>query len=169
MQTVDNLYEYQGNNGNRQLPSGIAVASIFTFIGAGIQILGGLSNLRSVKCEEMVEQTMQGMQAMVAQTPQLEPWLDKMEAHTLIACQNRLLIGILAIVCGAACIAGAVLMRKLKKQGFLIYMIGLLLYPIVGMILLSSSPIIGYMGFYYALAPLIFGLIYATQRRHLLY
>ena len=83
--------------------------------------------------------------------------------------ENRFPIFILGLVATALCIFGALQMRKLKKQGFLFYVIGQLLpffttVLFVGMFIFSGSLIM-----FFSVVSLLFILLYFFQRKHLIY
>lgn len=78
-------------------------------------------------------------------------------------CDNRLVILVATLATSALCLFGALLMRKLKKQGFMVYLIGELVGPSAMLVILGSSMMM-VMGMIF---PLLFIILYATQRKYL--
>ena len=156
--------------GNEKLPTTLNVLTILTFIGSGLAILSSLWSFASAKTsmdtkdavmEKMNSPEMPGFaKAMMPDPAHFEEMITK-------SYENRIPILLIGLVAVALCIAGAMQMRKRKKQGYLIYVIGELL-PFVAMIsfigiftLTTAGGIIG-MGI-----ALLFIILYTTQKRHL--
>jgi hypothetical protein len=154
------------------LPSGLNVLTILTFIGSGIQLLFtifGFINAR--KNFEEKDKTMAQLNSaeMPGWLKSMMPNMDNYEELVTKSFENRVPIFILSLVALGLCIYGAMQMRKLKKQGFTFYLIGQLL-PFV-----SSVLFIGFMAFEGLMVGIIIGitilfiLLYAMNRKYLVY
>lgn len=88
-------------NEDGKLPQMLNVLTILTFIGSGLNLLAGLLLLV-------------GGGALAAYLP----------GAGAGASGNLFMIGLVSIISGAACLFGAIKMRKLDKQGFYIYVAG---------------------------------------------
>ena len=144
-----------------QLPQGINVLTILSFIGSGFQILGALFNFFLLPFA--VKTMKEGPQPQ--DQPALKPFsgfLKMSNEATLKQYEYRYVLFILALVCAGLCIYGAVQMRKRKKSGFVIYSVGELLLPLATIVLI---------GFFSAslsiVIAVLFVILFAVQRKHL--
>ncbi len=81
---------------------------------------------------------------------------------------NRLMIMLLGLVGVALCFYGAMQMRNLKKQGYLIYVVGELLPVITTAIFVGFGSLFGGMAILLSLlVPVVFIALYTTQRKFL--
>jgi hypothetical protein len=152
----------------KKLPSGINVLTILTFIWSGITILTSFYNFsNAAKAYDDLEKK-QG-------SPELEnapAFVKKFTGPEMLevarkSVENKLPILLLTLVAIGLCIYGAMQMRKLKKQGYYIYLIGELFLP-----LLTSFLFIGAVGFqpiflFILIFPVLFVILYATQLKHM--
>jgi hypothetical protein len=79
-------------------------------------------------------------------------------------CEMRLPILISTIVCLILCVIGAILMRRLKKSGYFIYLIGEIAMPIIVVTIIGGSPFSIIVTF---LFPILFLILYGTQLKNL--
>ena len=153
-------------------PSGLKVLSVLTFIGSALQLVGGLWNYFNAQrsyegLDKMVEQmnsdSMPGwLKAMMGDPARMVEMITK-------SYQNRLPLVLLTLTAAALCFIGALQMRKLKKQGFLFYTIGELLPFLTQFIFIGA---IGFSGIFFYIwigITLLFILLYAMQRKSLVY
>jgi tryptophan-rich sensory protein len=83
--------------------------------------------------------------------------------------ENRIPILVITLVAAALCIYGAMQMRQLKKQGFLIYVVGEIL-PIISTALFIGVFMFTGINMIIAMAiALLFIIMYAVNRKHLIY
>lgn len=148
------------NLGMKKLPDMLNVLTILTFIGSGLGLLGLVSNFLQ-DCDKLINQ----MDDMAEMDGMLGKFMDMSRESLVTFCDNRTLILTTTIVGLVLCVMGAILMRQLKKQGFIIYTIGELLAPVI-MIILSLSSSVG-MALTGLIIPVIFIALYATNRKHL--
>lgn len=151
-----------------KLPGSINVLTILTFIGSGIGFIGSLyayftadTTLKTMQ-ETINSHKLDDAPAMLKNMmgPDVLPMYQKMA-------DNKLPILIINLLGIALCVYGAMQMRKLKKQGFPLYVVGELL-PFV-----ASIGFIGVMAFkgfglLSLIVPIVFILLYAVNRKHLL-
>lgn len=144
------------------------VLTILTFIGSGIQLLGGVwQYLSADKSVAEMEKLMNDPN--MANMPGFMKGLMSPEALQLAKLQaaNKLPILALNVIGAIICIYAALEMRKLKKQGYLLYVVGELL-PMIGMVILIGTGIMtGAFWFGIAIAAL-FIILYTTQRKQLI-
>lgn len=118
------------------LPQPINILTILTFIGSGFQILGGVFNYfmlaYSVKSMERVESLQK--QPRIKEFGGFFKWSYE---STLRQYEHRTEMLIITIVTALLCVFGAFQMRKLKKQGFVIYSAGELLLPLATFFLID--------------------------------
>lgn len=155
-----------------KLPSGLNVLTILTFIGSGIQLLGGLWGFVSAKksydnidklSEQMNSGSMPGWLKSLMGDPEN---MIKIMTKTY---ENRIPLLLLGVAAAALCFYGALQMRKLKKQGFLFYTIGELL-PFLTQILFIGAFAFSGVGSMVGIAiAALFLILYYFQRKHLVY
>ena len=83
--------------------------------------------------------------------------------------ENKLPILIISLVAAALCFYGALQMRKLNKQGYILYLIGEILPFISLAIFLGTFAMKGFAFYFSAGIAILFILMYTSQRKHLIY
>ena len=113
------------NDGNNQysggLPSFLNVLTILTFIGSGLGIIGGLYGLTTIDQQKEAIQIMENMPGSSAIFGQA--FNAEMTEMIRVSLDNIYLLQGSAILLATICIIGAIQMRKLKKSGYLLYVI----------------------------------------------
>lgn len=156
------------NDGQKPaLPSSLNVLTILTFIGCGVGLISAVwSYFRAEKgYNDLVK-----AQENLAQAPAWAKGMMGPEAVEMArkSMQFKLPILLLSLIGVALCLYGAIEMRKLKKQGFILWVAGEFL-PIIGVLaflgmgMLSGFYLIGFA------FPVIFLILYAVNRKHLIY
>jgi hypothetical protein len=145
----------------KELPGTLNTLTILTFIGCGFSYIFALliyvfTNNASDKIEKMSEAG--------ASQKQIDEFLK--------AADNRGLLLITGIIFTTLCLIGAIQMRKLKKTGYYLYLLGELAPFIVsaGLIGLTvdTSSIRAIIGLIIGTAiPVVFVILYSTQLKHL--
>jgi hypothetical protein len=139
-------------------PTFLTVLCILTWVGSAIQmvsgVIAGLFVGAASTIKDAAESSMENMDANAAATAASDA-ADK-------ALGSASTIMIVAIICAILCIVGAVMMWKLKKTGFYVYVAGELIYPIVSMILLGSMGG-GAMGVLGLILPIVFVVLYGLN------
>jgi hypothetical protein len=162
---------YDENN-KPKLPSGLNVLTILSFIGCALQLLGGLWNFANAKksydeMDKVIEAMNSGsipgwMKSMMGDPEQFRELMTK-------SYENRIPILLLSLVAIALCFYGVMQMRKLKKQGYLLYVIGEIL-PFLGQVLfIGMFTLTGGTGIFFICITVLFILLYTMQRKHLVY
>jgi hypothetical protein len=80
--------------------------------------------------------------------------------------QNKLPLLIMNLIGGTLCLFGALQMRKLRKQGYFIWLIGEYL-PIISTILLVGISVYAMFGLIFIIFPVLFTILYTVQRKYL--
>jgi hypothetical protein len=147
------------------LSSGLNVLTILTFIGSGIALISAFWTYFTV---EKSYQAILKAQENLAEAP---AFLKSMMGPDMLetarkSMENKLPIMVLTIVGSALCIYGALEMRKLKKQGFILWLAGEIL-PLVGSVIFLGFGIFKGFGIIAPLFPVIFIILYAVQRKNL--
>ena len=147
------------------LPSTLNVLTILTFIGCAIGLVFSLAT------PWMLNFALKMMDKASASTTELTPkQVADMELsrHAIQLTQNNLvpliIIGLIGIV---LCFVGALMMRKLKKDGFWLYLGGQLLPLIGNIILLGTSQFTGVISYIMFAIPIVFIVLYYGQMKHL--
>ena len=150
------------------VPSGINILTILTFIGCGISLLFSCYNFFNSK------QGLDKMEEMInsGKVDDLPAFAKKFYTPEMVemarkAYENRLPIFLITIVGIVLCFMGAMQMRKLKKQGFSLYVIGELLPVVASAIFLGFNSVTGVFGIIGICIALLFILLYAGQRKYL--
>ena len=157
----ENLSEFQ----TQTLPSGLNVLTILTFIGCALGAIFTLATPWLMKFSlSMINKAAEtGTDLTPKQIADAEASKKVIEL-TQANMTPLLLIGAAGIV---LCFIGALMMRKLKKDGFLIYVAGQVL-PIVGSLaLLGMAQFTGATSYIMFLIPIVFIILYSMQRKYL--
>jgi hypothetical protein len=163
-QPQEQLQQFDVAN-NKALPSSLNILTILSLIGSGLQLLGGVYNYFTVcKSAEMMSQLDGADELGGMAGKMMEGAADLIQKQ----CDNKLLVLIATLVTGVLCLVGALQMRARKKQGFLLYTVGELAMPIITLILMGSSSLAGF-GAAGLIIPIIFVILYAANRKHLIY
>jgi len=154
------------DEGKPKLPSGINVLTILTFIGSG---LGLVFLLLTPVINKWLLGVMQKSQSSGAELSAKQyADIEKGKAVMELTQANMVPLMVIGIISIALCIAGALWMRKLKKDGFYIYAGGELL-PIIGnFIVLGTAQYNGVFSIVMAVGlPLLFVILYFRQFKYL--
>lgn len=144
-------------------PQFLQVLCILTFIGVGFGILGSIFGWW----------TMRRMEAMMNGTAPMPEGMEDTDmsefpgmAEAMIQLPYINITTTVTIISCLMCLAGALLMWKLKKTGFYIYVIGEIAPLIISVILMGTSILAGWaiMGI---IIPVVFIILYAMNLKHL--
>lgn len=149
------------------LPSGLNVLTILTFVGSAFALITSIWGYTNAEkgYKQMVDS-----QAKMADAP---AWAKSMMGPEMVemakkSVENKLPVLLLGIVATALCIYGAIEMRKLKKQGFILWLVGEIL-PIITSVLFLGAGVFSGFGLIALVVPIIFIILYAVQRKYLVY
>src|SRR6218665_1024821 len=110
-----------------KLPNGLNVLTILTFIGCAIQLIGGVFQfLGADKNYEQRDKVLAQVNSdkMPGWAKAMMPDPAAYEEMVTKAMENKMPLLILTLLATALCFYGALQMRKLKKQGYLVYIVG---------------------------------------------
>lgn len=160
--TADNLN--LNENMKTKLPTGLNVLTILTFIGCAWELYSNINNF--AKGKKALEE-MEKAQEQLAEAP---AWARKMAGPEVMqmlqdSLNNRLPILIIGLVATSLCVYGAIQMRKLKKEGYYLWLVGELL-PFINMIIFVPV-FFKTIYIYFSIFPLLFIILYTLQRKHL--
>jgi hypothetical protein len=151
----------------RKLPDMLNVLTILTFIGSGLIIL--IDSWYFLTAKKIYDMTMAGLE----HTDQAPAFVRSLQGSDPAGVaqrtyDNRVPIVLLGIVACILCIVGAMQMRKLKKTGFYIYLIGEVLPPFISLIFVGAAAFSGPIAIVSATLFLaLFLVLYGTQLKHL--
>lgn len=148
----------------KKLPTGLNVLTILTFIGSAIELYNTSSSFISGK--KQLEE-MEKNQEKLAEAP---AWAKKFagpEVQEMMAkaYENRIPLLVIGLIAVALCVYGAIQMRKLKKEGYTLWLIGEILPYIATAILMPVF--FNTIFVYFAVIPALFIILYTIQRKHL--
>ena len=158
----ENLSEFQ----TQALPRGLNVLTILTFIGSALGVIFTLATPWLMKFS--LNMINKASETGTDLTPKQIADMEDSKKVILLTQTNMvplLIIGLIGIV---LCFIGALMMRKLKKDGFWIYVAGQVL-PIIGSFaLLGMAQFTGFSSYLMFLIPIVFIVLYSMQRKYLL-
>ncbi len=168
--TADVLHYDQDNK--PKLNSGLNVLTILTFIGCALQLLGSAWGFFTAqKSYEAMDKTIEQMNS-----DSMPGWLKSImgdpEHMVEIITQsytNRIPIFLLSLVAVGLCFYGALQMRKLKKQGYILYVIGEILPFLIQALFIGMFTLSGMGMLVGAGIALLFILLYTMQRKNMPY
>lgn len=154
------------------LPTGLNVLTILTFIGCAIQLYSAITGFTGAKHNyETRDEVIAKMNS--PEVPKafkgMMPSAAQMDEIFTKSYENRIPLLILGLLAIGLCFAGALQMRKLKKQGFLLYTIGQLLPFVTSLIFIGMAAYSGSFIIIMSSVSLLFLLLYFFQRKHLVY
>ncbi len=167
--TTKDLLNYDAPS-KTALPGGLNVLTILTFIWCAIQFGSSVWSFFSAKTSfENKDKVLEQMNS-----DAMPKWAKSMmgnpahfEQIVTKSYENRIPIVLLSLVAVALCFIGALQMRKLKKQGFILYAIGELL-PFLTLLLFIGAFSFSGVGFYViAFFALLFIFLYYLQQKNL--
>jgi len=153
-----------------KLPSGLNVLTILSFIGCAIQLLSsGWAFLNAQKSYEGMDEVISKMNS-----DDMPGWAKSMMGspetfREMItkSYENRIPILLLSLAAVALCFYGALQMRKLKKQGYILYVIGEILPFLISALFIGMFMFSGVTMIISICIAALFILLYTMQRKHL--
>ena len=143
--------------------------TVLTFIGSGLGFLSSLWQYFSIeKNLAKMEETVAG-----PDFNKMPDFVKKMYSPEMIAMtrkivENKLSITLLAVIASVLCIYGAIEMRKLKMNGYFLYLIGSVLPIISTLIFIGIQALSGFAGIMTLVITVLFIILYTTQRKYLI-
>ena len=148
---------------DKKIPQTINVLTILTLIASGLEVLytiwgmfkGGPTEAELQNIQDKYDKSPDLVKSMMG------PNAVEMARRTA---ENRVSLLILGLVAVGLCIYGALQMRKLKKQGFYIYLIGELVVPLIAMcVIIGLSYYTTFTLTISLIVPVLFIILYAAQ------
>ncbi len=161
-QTDDN---WLGEHGEKKLPSTLNVLTILTFIANGLGIISAFWSFARAQANY---DTMVSTQDKLDSAPD---WARKMAGpHPVETARamldNKVPVLIITLLACFLCFYGALQMRKLKKMGFSLYILGDIIPYTIGIFI--GFDVFTSFGYIFAiLITIVFVILYATQLKHL--
>lgn len=151
----------------KELPGMLNVLTILTFIGSGLAYLGSIwqmvSNTDPDKQTEKITQAMDRMDS----NSFFYKWTEASLEVLRKSYDNRYLLLIATLIFTTLCVVGAIRMRKLRKSGYYIYLIGELA-PLVLVLGLFGTGFAALVQLSFGLVfALLFIILYSTQLKYL--
>jgi len=161
-QSVDML---NGETEPKVVPGTLNVLTILTFIGCGIGLIG---SIYAYITAPSAYQKAVDAQAQLDSGPAFVKNLvgSHLVENAAKSLEYRLPILIVSLLSCAICLYGALVMRKLKKEGFAFYAVGEVLPVIASFFLIGASVFAG-IAMLGVLIPVVFIILYASQIKHL--
>jgi hypothetical protein len=149
----------------KKVPGLLNVLTILTLIWSAYELYSTISNY--FKGDEAIKKLEEAQDKM----QDAPGWLRKLAGPEVLeltrkAIENKLPMTILGLVAIGLCVYGALEMRKLKKQGYYLWLIGEVL-PIVSMAIFVGGSFFQTIFAYFLIFPIIFILLYTSQVKHL--
>ena len=164
-ETAKDLINYD-EDGKQKLPSGLNVLTILTFIGCSIFGLFTLFTPVIVKfsLSMMEKAASSGSELSEKQMAEMEKGKAAME----LTQQHMVPIMIIGIIGIILCFIGALWMRKLKKDGYWIYVAGELAPIIASALIVGTAQYTGVFSVLLGVGiPVLFVVLYTMQRKYL--
>ncbi|MFT3911044.1 MAG: hypothetical protein QM737_16615 [Ferruginibacter sp.] len=153
-----------------KLPSGLNVLTILTIIGSIIGLIFSVYGFFTAKTNyERTKDLMNSPEKMEA----MPGWAKGMITPEGLAMQqkmmeNKLPILILSLVALALCLYGAMEMRKRKKQGYILWLIGEILPIGTSLLFIGTMAMKGF-GLMMVFIPILFIILYTVNKKELIY
>ena len=150
----------------KKLPSMLNVLTILTFIGNGLGFISAFYSYFSaasnydkvVQAQDKMDQMPDFVKNMMGPDP---------VGNARRMLDNRLPIMLLTLVGSLLCFYGAWQMRKLKKTGFTIYIVGDIVPFISLFLFIGASTLAGFTGIFSLIITAVFVILYATQLKYM--
>jgi hypothetical protein len=152
--------------GKKKLPDMLNVLTWLTFIGCALGFVSAIWSFigakKAYETQVELQSKMEGAPDVVKRMMGPDP-----VAMALKTLENRTPILLLSLVSVGLCLYGALEMRKRKKAGFSIYLIGEILPIITTFIFIGIGLLSTFTMTLAFLFPILFIILYATQLKHL--
>jgi hypothetical protein len=150
----------------KKIPEMLNVLTILTYVGCGVGLIFTIWGfIGAKKSYDAVIQMQTSMDSAPAWAKRLAgPDMVEIARKTY---ENRVPIVALGLIGLALCFFGAKQMRELKKQGFMLWVIGEILPVLSSFIFIGMVAFGGFASFLGLLFPLAFIIMYASQRKYM--
>ncbi len=150
-----------------KLPSGLNILTILTLIWSAYELYSGIKNF--MFGQEQIDKLIDAQDKM-ANAP---AWVQNMAGPEMLeiarkGVENKIPILVISLISVGLCVAGAIQMRQLKKQGYFLWLIGEILPWVATTIFLGTVIFHTIIGFF-LIFPVLFIILYSTRRKYLVY
>lgn len=151
----------------QKLPQMLNVLTILTYIGCAIGLISAIWGYFSAQTSYQAYKALSSDASLTENNPAAKLLTGAAEMVKR-SYENRLPILLLGLAGVALCFYGALQMRNLKKQGFLIYVAGQIIPIISFAIFVGFANMLGALGMVFSvLFAAVFVILYGTQRKYL--
>ncbi len=151
-----------------KLPGGLNVLTILTFVGCALYLLAvGFGFLTAQKNYEAMDETIAQMDKAPAFLRSMMGTPEEYKEMITKSYETRIPMLLLGLAAIGLCFFGALQMRKLKKQGYMLYVIGEILPFITQTIFLGTALLTSGGTIFFMCIAILFILLYTAQRKHL--
>ena len=148
----------------RKLPSGLNVLTILTFIWCGIS---ALLTICMPLINDLLLKLFDKMAAGKDFSAKEVADLDKWRAMVAITQQHMVPLMVVGLIGIALCFVGALWMRKLRKDGYWLYVAGEIAPVIAGIFIMGTTIDVSTIGEF--VVPAVFVILYTLHRKYLVY
>jgi hypothetical protein len=152
----------------------LTILCVLTFIGSGIMILSGINNYREAELSTaLMREQMQKSKAEVKTKSSNKEGADLAEsminkALDVTVPEKTKQYSIASIICNAITLAGAMLMFRLNKKGFWVYLAGTLALVAAPVIVFGPGNFLSYgMSIIFGFIGLVFVLLYSRNLKYM--
>jgi hypothetical protein len=158
--------ENYNSTDEKQIPSFLNVLTILTFIGAAYELFTDIKNCFSG--DTIIAKMEDARAKMTDDGPAFAKKILSDEALQLVreSYANRWPLLVINLIGICLCVYGAILMRKLKKDGYTLWIIGEL-FPFIGLIIFTGTIYFQTIYWVFMIFPVLFIIFYSTQQKYL--
>ncbi|MFM2359941.1 MAG: hypothetical protein RLY16_1934 [Bacteroidota bacterium] len=152
--------------GKPTLPSALNVLTILTIIGSALAIIGAFWTFATV---DSSYEKMRDAQATMAEAPAFvksmmgPEMLESMRKQK----ENKIPVLVITLLGAGLCLFGAIEMRKLKKQGYILWLVGEILPIIATGLFVGFGMMFKGFALIFMSIPIIFLILYTVNKKHL--
>lgn len=151
----------------KELPGMLNVLTILTFIGCGLSYLGALWGFYQSTNYERERAAMEELRDSAGDSGFAARMVEDSLEILQKSYENRYILLVSGLLFTTLCLIGAIQMRKLKKSGYVLYLIGEITPVIITGALIGFSLVGGLSTIFSAIFAVLFVILYSTQRKHL--
>ncbi|MFT3981790.1 MAG: hypothetical protein QM687_15090 [Ferruginibacter sp.] len=166
MNDQNSTTDFQTNDfDGKKLPGMLNVLTILTFIGCGIGLLFTLATpkLMSFSKEMMQKASASGQEMTAKEAEKMQKAMEQIDVFQA----NMIPLIVIGLAGIALCLVGAIMMRKLKKDGFWLYVAGQAIPFISSAVILGAGQFKEIGNIFFLAIAVAFVALYATQRKYL--
>lgn len=158
------LNEYE----EKEKKGSLNVLTILTFIGCGFAYLGGIwqfftAQTNYEKLNDVISSGKMDQAPGFLKSIYSPEYLE--QVHKMA--ENKLPLLIVALISASLCLFGAIQMRKLKADGYWLWLIGEVL-PFAGLgFFVGAGALIGWSAYFYYAIVLVFVILYSVNKKYL--